>query len=44
MKSVDPDQDGKITAEYSKGYKFGDQLLRPARVQVGKAMAQGVGE
>ena len=44
MKSVDPDQDGKITAEYSKGYRFGDQLLRPARVQVGKAMAQGVGE
>ena len=40
MKPVGPDEDGKITAEYSKGYKFGDQLLRPARVQVGKAMAQ----
>jgi len=39
MAPVDPDQDGKITVEYSKGYKFGDRLLRPARVQVGKAMA-----
>jgi molecular chaperone GrpE len=33
----DADQDGKVTAEYSRGYKFGDRLLRPARVQVGKA-------
>jgi molecular chaperone GrpE len=40
MKPVDAADDGKITAEYSKGYKFGEQLLRPARVQVGKAMAQ----
>ena len=40
MKPVGPDEDGKVTAEYSKGYKFGDQLLRPARVQVGKSMAQ----
>jgi molecular chaperone GrpE len=34
------EQDGKITAEYSRGYKFGDRLLRPARVQVGKGSAQ----
>ena len=40
---VDSDQDGKVTAEYSRGYKFGDRLLRPARVQVGKAMAQTAG-
>lgn len=26
-----------ITKEYSRGYKFGDRLLRPARVQVGRA-------
>ena len=32
-----PDQDGKITAEFARGYKFGERLLRPARVQVGKA-------
>ncbi len=44
MKPVDPDDDGKVTAEYSKGYKFGDRLLRPARVQVGKAKAQTAGE
>lgn len=44
MKPVDPENDGKVTAEYSRGYKFGDRLLRPARVQVGKAMAQSAGE
>jgi len=38
------EDDGKITSEYSRGYKFGDKLLRPARVQVGKAMAQTAGE
>jgi molecular chaperone GrpE len=37
MIPVESDQDDRITAEYSRGYKFGDKLLRPARVQVGKA-------
>ena len=41
---VDADDDGKITAEYSRGYKFDDKLLRPARVQVGKVRAQSAGE
>lgn len=41
---VDADQDGKVTAEYSRGYRFGDRLLRPARVQVGKAKAQTASE
>ena len=41
---VDPENEGKITAEYSRGYKFGDRLLRPARVQVGKGKAQSAGE
>lgn len=41
---ADAGNDGKITAEYSRGYKFGDKLLRPARVQVGKALAQTAGE
>ena len=36
MKQVAPEDDHKITAEYSRGYKFGDRLLRPARVQVGR--------
>lgn len=44
MKTVEAEDDGKVTAEYSRGYKFGDRLLRPARVQVGKAMAQTAGE
>jgi molecular chaperone GrpE (heat shock protein) len=44
MKAVEPEDDGKIVAEYSRGYRFGDKLLRPARVQVGKAMVQSVGE
>ncbi len=36
MVPVDAEQDGKITAEYSRGYKFGDRLLRPSKVQVGR--------
>jgi molecular chaperone GrpE len=44
MKPVDAADDGKITAEYSKGYRFGDRLLRPARVQVGKGDAAAAGE
>ncbi|MEO7539255.1 MAG: nucleotide exchange factor GrpE [Pyrinomonadaceae bacterium] len=44
MAPVDSDQDGKITAEYARGYRFADKLLRPARVQVGKAMADSAGE
>ena len=44
MKPVDPEQDGIITAEYSKGYRLGDRLLRPARVQVGKAIAMSASE
>lgn len=44
MVAVEPEDDGKIVAEYSHGYKFGDRLLRPARVRVGKAMTQKAGE
>jgi len=44
MAEVDADQDGKVTAEYSRGYKFGNQLLRPAKVQVGRGRAQSAGE
>jgi molecular chaperone GrpE len=33
------EEDGKILKEYSRGYRLGDRLLRPARVQVGRAMA-----
>lgn len=44
MIPVETENDGRITAEYSRGYRFGERLLRPARVQVGKAMAQTAGE
>ena len=44
MVAVEPENDGRITAEYSRGYRFGERLLRPARVQVGKALAQSAGE
>ena len=41
MAEVDAQKDGTITAEYSRGYKFGDRRLRPAKVQVGQARASG---
>jgi molecular chaperone GrpE len=43
---VEPERDGTVTAQYSRGYKIGNQLLRPARVQVGRAggAAQGAAE
>ncbi len=37
---VEPERDGEVTAEYSRGYKMGDRLLRPARVQVGRAQSE----
>ena len=39
MIPTDAEDDGKIVAEYARGYRFGGRLLRPARVQVGKEMA-----
>jgi molecular chaperone GrpE len=38
--AVEPERDGLVTAEYSRGYKMGDRLLRPARVQVGRAQGE----
>ena len=37
---VEDERDGVVTAEYSRGFKMGDRLLRPARVQVGRARGQ----
>jgi molecular chaperone GrpE len=37
---VEPERDGHVTAEYSRGYKLGDRLIRPARVQVGRARSE----
>lgn len=44
MIETNQEHDGKIVGEFSRGYKFGDKLLRPSRVQVGKAMSKSVGE
>ena len=44
MAEVDAEQDGKVTSEYQRGYKFGDQLLRPAKVQVGRGRGRSAGE
>ncbi|MGI8467475.1 MAG: nucleotide exchange factor GrpE [Pyrinomonadaceae bacterium] len=44
MTEVEPANDDKITAEYQRGYKFGERLLRPAGVQVGKARTKSAGE
>jgi molecular chaperone GrpE len=44
---VEPELDNTVTAQYSRGYRLGNQLLRPARVQVGRAKgeeAQGAAE
>ena len=34
---VEPERDGEVVAEFGRGYKLGERLLRPARVQVGRA-------
>lgn len=35
---VDADMDGRVISEYSRGFRMGDRLLRPARVKVGRAI------
>lgn len=37
---VDPELDGKVIEEYSRGFRMGDRLLRPTRVKVGRAANQ----
>ena len=34
---TDAEMDGKVIEEYSRGFRVGDRLLRPARVKVGRA-------
>jgi molecular chaperone GrpE len=36
----DPEMDGIVVGEYSRGFRIGDRLLRPARVKVGRAPEQ----
>ena len=35
-----PELDNKVIDEYSRGFKLGDRLLRPARVKVGRSSSQ----
>ena len=37
---TDREMDGKVIEEYSRGFRMGDRLLRPARVKVGRAREQ----
>ena len=34
------EMDGKVISEYSRGFRMGDRLLRPARVKVGRSNEQ----
>ncbi len=38
--NADLEMDGKVISEYSRGFRMGDRLLRPARVKVGRAPEQ----
>jgi molecular chaperone GrpE len=37
---ADPEMDGIVVGEYSRGFRMGERLLRPARVKVGRASTQ----
>ena len=37
---TDADMDGRVIEEYSRGFRMGERLLRPARVKVGRAAEQ----
>lgn len=39
----DPEEDGIVIDELQTGYRFGDQLLRPARVRIGSFFEAGQG-
>jgi molecular chaperone GrpE len=43
---VEPDMEGKVVAEYGRGYRMGERLLRPSRVKVGRVSdkVKGAGE
>lgn len=34
---VAPEDEGRVVAQYTRGYRIGERLLRPARVKVGRA-------
>ena len=36
---TDPEMDGIVVDEYSRGYRIGERLLRPSRVKVGRSQS-----
>jgi molecular chaperone GrpE len=38
----EPEDEGKVIADYARGYKIRDRLLRPARVKVGRNTAKAI--
>jgi molecular chaperone GrpE len=40
VEETDEEQDGMVVEEWQKGYRFGNRLLRPSRVKVGKHTGQ----
>lgn len=38
---VEPELEGKVVEEYTRGYRMGSSLLRPARVKVGASARSG---
>lgn len=41
MVEAEESQDWRVVGEFSRGYKLGDRLLRPAKVQVGRWLPPG---
>ena len=41
---ADSEMDGKVISEYSRGFRMGERLLRPARVQVGRAAKDAISQ
>ena len=37
---VNPEEEGKVIAQHTRGYRIGERLLRPARVKVGRFSAK----
>ena len=38
--NTEPEMDGKVISEYSRGFRMGDRLIRPSRVTIGRAPEQ----
>lgn len=40
VEETEADKDGMVVEEWQKGYRFGDRILRPSRVKVGRYLAR----